>query len=286
MTYIGGFTLENPDSYAALPTDINAVVHMAGTMPAHADASPMPYVRSIIEGMVNLCEWLRTSTNCRRVIFNTTPSDVCAYFGTDRPVPDDAPRSFPKDGGDHAVYAIAKSAAVDILEHYEHLCGISSIVFRHLTVYGWHPDATYYVNGEKRILPWRRIIAAAEAGETVEIWGNPSRKKELLYINDFTQAVEKAIESDITGIVNLSGDRPYTLEEQVLGIVKVFSPASHPSEVVYCPEKADTPQNLLDSNRARIALHWLPRFDWESGLRDMIAVRDARTFESLWGGYK
>ncbi len=182
IEYIGGFSLESEEDYSKLPVDINAVVHMAGTMPAHANATPMPYIQSIIVGMVNLCEWLKTKTKCKRVIFNTTPSDVCAFFGTNIPVPNDAPRSFPKDGGDHAIYAIAKNAAVDILESYKYSDGISSCVFRHLTVYGYHPNPYYFLNGVKKMLPWRLIIKNAMDSKTIEVWGDPNRKKELLDI--------------------------------------------------------------------------------------------------------
>ena len=76
IAYIGGVSNENTDDFDKLPTEIDAVVNLAGAMPAHANASPMPYIQSIIVGTVNICEWLRTNTTCKRIIFNTTPSDV------------------------------------------------------------------------------------------------------------------------------------------------------------------------------------------------------------------
>lgn len=283
IRYIGNFALENEESYFNLPRDIDAIVHLAGTMPAHADASPMPYVQSIIVGMVNLCEWLKNSTVCKRVIFNTTPSDVCAFFGSAVPVPDDAPRSFPKDGGDHAVYAIAKTAAADILESYKYSAGISSCVFRHLTVYGYQPNPFYAVNGVKKMLPWRFILEKAANGERVEIWGDPLRKKELLYIKDFTKAIECALRTDADGIFNLSGDRPYTLEEQIEGIIEVFSPCDNKSEKIYLPNKPNTPQNLLDSTKARTQLNWIPAYSWVQALEDMKKEMGVEPFAGLWG---
>lgn len=282
IEFIGNFTLENASNYERLPKDIDAVVHLAGTMPAHADANPMPYVQSIIVGMVNLCEWLK-QTNCKRVIFNTTPSDVCAFFGNNIPVKDDAPRSFPKDGGDHGVYAIAKNAAVDILEHYKYSEGISSCVFRHLTVYGYQPNPYYSLNGVKKMLPWRFIMEKAISGEQIEVWGDPTRQKELLYIKDFAQAVVCAIKTGAEGIYNLSGDRPYTLEEQIDGIINVFSPATNKSKKVYYPEKPDTPQNLLDSNKARNILGWTPMYSWEKSLEDMKQEMSTEPLALLWG---
>ena len=283
IEFIGDFSLEKENDYKKLPSDINAVVHLAGVMPAHADSSPMPYVQSIVVGMVNLCEWLSTRTYCKRVIFNTTPSDVCSYFGTDVPVPNDAIRSFPKDGGDHAVYAIAKNAAVDILESYKYSHGISSCVFRHLTVYGYHPDSFFSLNGEQRILPWRKIIKDASEGKPIEVWGDPLSKKELLYIKDFVNVIELAVGSDVEGIYNISGYQSYTLEEQIDGIIKTFSPKNILTKKIYCPEKPGSPQNLLDSTKTYKDLNWHPKYTWDDACMDMKIEMESQPFALLWG---
>ena len=280
--YVGGVTLEDSNSFGKLPKDIDAVVHMAGTMPAHADACPMPYVQSIVVGMVNLLEWMREGT-CRRIVFNTTPSDVCAYFGEAVPVPDDVPRSFPKDGGDHAVYAICKNAAVDILEHYKIAYGFKPIVFRHLTVYGWHPNAEYYVNGVKKVLPWRQIMRKCIDGEPIEVWGDPTRKKELLYIDDFTEVIRLAVESDVCGLFNLPGDRPYTLDEQIQGLIDAFSPCAGFHRKIYLTEKPSTPQNLLDGRKAKEALGWSATVPWPDACRRIRVSKQESLFELLWG---
>lgn len=281
IDYIGGFLLEDINTYRKLPKDIDAVVNLAGAMPAHSGMNPYPYLDTIVKGTVNLCEWLK-NTNCKRVIFNTTPSDVCAFFESTLPVPNDAPRSFPKNGGDHAIYAIAKNAAVDILEHYWYSDGISSCVFRHLTVYGCHPDPSYFINGEKKILPWRIIINRAQNGKPVEVWGDPCRLKELLYIKDFTEAIYCALESNERGIFNLSGIKPYTLEEQIDGIIEVFD-ISKKSIKLFCPEKPNTPQNLLDSTETRNRLNWYPKYDWVSACKDMQKDMKENPYSILWG---
>lgn len=283
IEYIGEFSLENQEDYDKLPSDIDAVVHLAGTMPAHADANPMPYIQSIIVGMVYLCEWLKNKTTCKRVIFNTTPSDVCAFFGTDKPVPNDAQRSFPKDGGDHAIYAIAKNAAVDILESYKYSDGISSCVFRHLTVYGYHPNPYYYQNGVKKKLPYRLLMENALKSKPIEVWGDPNRKKELLYIKDFTNAIELALKSGAEGIYNLSGMRPYTMDEQIDGIINALSPSNNKSQKVFCPEKPDTPQNLLDSSKTQQELNWSPKYSWLDACLDIKNEMCKEPLTLLWG---
>lgn len=286
IRYIGGFSIERREDYSKLPIDIDALINLAGTMPAHADASPMPYIQSIVVGTVNICEWMRTMTTCRRIIFNTTPSDVIAFLNQPTPVPDYAVRSFPKDGGDHAVYAIAKNAAVDILEHYRIAYGFKPIVFRHDTVYSWCESPFYNIDGQKKKLPWRIIVENAVEGKPIEVWGNPETRKCLLYVKDFCSAIECALRCDRTGIYNLSGVRFYSMEEQVQGIIDVFGSKDSPSEKTYCPEKPSTPMHLYADEKAKIELRWKPSWDWWRACEDMKKVMKEKPFHLLEMGNK
>ena len=286
ICYIGGIANENGADFERLPTDIDAVVNLAGAMPAHANASPMPYIQSIVVGTVNICEWLRKKTSCKRIVFNTTPSDVIAFLNQPTPVPDYAQRSFPKNGGDHAVYAIAKNTAVDILEHYSIAYDFKPIVFRHDTVYSWSESPYYNINGERKKLPWRIIVDNAIDGKNVEVWGNPRFKKCLLYIKDFCSAIECAIKTEYTGIYNLSGVRFYTMEEQIQGIIDVFGNKMNPPTKMYCPEKPSTPMHLYADEKAKIELDWKPCWDWWKACEDMKKVMQEKPFHQLEIGTK
>ncbi len=282
--FIGGISIENLEDFHKIPTDIDAVINLAGTMPAHANSSPMPYIQSIVAGTVNVCEWLRTRTSCRRIVFNTTPSDVIEYLNQPTPVPDYALRSFPKDGGDHAIYAIAKNAAVDILTHYGITYGFKPIVFRHDTVYSWSENPFYNVNGQRKILPWRRIVENAIMGKKVEVWGNPETRKCLLYVKDFCAAIECALNCDCTGIFNLSGVRFYTMDEQVQGIIDAFGNKDNLPEKVYCPEKPSTPMHLYADEKAKVELGWKPEWDWWKACEDMKIIMEEKPFHLLEEG--
>lgn len=281
IVYVGGWNIEDPDSFRKLPTDMDAVVDMAGYMPAHGDAATMPYVTSIVEGTVNLCEWLRTGTSCRRVVFNTTPADIAAFAGTG-PVPSDAPRSFPKNGGDHAVYAICKIAATDLLEHYQIAYGFRPCVFRHMTVFGWHPNASFNVNGKSTVAPWRQVMRRAIAGKPVEVWGDPDRCSELLYVDDFTDAVCKAIASDVSGIYNLPGVRPYSLDEEFQTLIDVFG-TSQKSAKVYCPEKKVAATVLLDGSKTKLELGWSAVVPWREACERIKVEMRCNRFARIWG---
>ncbi len=279
--YIGGFTMEDKASYAKLPQEkIDVVVNMAGTMPAHADRDMMPYVQSIVVGTVNLCNWMLTN-GCRRIIFNTTPSDVAEHWGGTDPIDDDATRSFPKNGNDHAVYAVCKRAATDILEHMQICEGFEPCVFRHFMVYGWHPDAYYYLEGQKRTLPWRYMIRRCINGENLEVYGDSSRKKELLYIKDFARAVVIAAENHACGIFNLPGYKPYSLDEMVDGIIAAFGRPE--TKKIPRPDMPDTPQILLAHEKSKQALGWEPVWTWEAACQDMRRESEENPVELMWG---
>lgn len=281
IDFIGGVTIENKETFNLLPQlGIDVVVNMAGTMPAHANRDMMPYVQSIVVGTVNIAEWMR-HVNCKRIIFNTTPSDTAEYWGSTRPIDDDAIRSFPKNGNDHAVYAICKRAATDILEHL-YICGeIQPCVFRHFMVYGWHPDSTYFLEGQQRMLPWRSMVRKCIQGERLEVYGDVSRKKELLYIKDFARAVVTAANNDACGIFNLPGYRPYSLDEMVNGIIAAFSNGR--VDKVYRPDMPDTPQILLAHEKSKTVLGWEPVWTWEDACLDMKKECIENPIEQMWG---
>lgn len=281
IRYIGGVTLENKEAFSKIPSEhFDVVVNMAGTMPAHADMNMMPYVQSIVVGTVNVCEWMK-QVGCKRIIFNTTPSDVVDYWGTTEPIDDDAVRSFPKNGNDHAVYAICKRAATDILEHLQYAEGFKPCVFRHFMVYGWHPEANYYLNGEQRMLPWRYMIRRCINGENIEVYGDSSRKKELLYIKDFADAIVRAANTNICGIFNLPGFKPYSLDEMVDGIINAFGTVN--TKKIHRPDMPDTPQILLSGKKSKEVLEWEPKWTWEKACLDMRDENINNPIQLMWG---
>ena len=278
--YIGGFSIESRGSFDALPEDATAVVNLAGSMPARADFDNGDYVSSIVAGTVNLCEWMKRRTQCRRIVFNTTPSDVWHAFDVGVAVGDDEPRAYPATGGDHDVYAIAKMAATDILDHYRISCGISSVVFRHMNVYGFHPSAKYVVDGEERLSPWRILLRRAIAGDAISIYGDGSRKLELLSVYDFASAVVKAVRSGCHGIFNLAGPRPYTLEEEIRTIVDVFGRGN---KIEQAPERPSRMETVLCRDKARRLLGWEPEFGWRETCEKIRGEMLHNRFEALWG---
>ena len=195
--------------------NIDYIVHLAGAMPAHmANYDPYEYLNSVIVGTLNVLEYAREN-HCKKIIFSQSIADILHLFGTQHPILDDVVREFPLKG-DHAVYSISKNTAVNLIEHYYAEYGIKRYILRLPTIYHYHPNPYYYVNGEKKWLAYRYIIDQASKGMPLQIWGNPNATKEMVYIKDLTHLIECCILSNVDGgIYNVGCGHPLSIEEQI-----------------------------------------------------------------------
>lgn len=275
--------IRQKDSFYCLPTkDIYACVHFAGALPSRYEYNPGLFIDSITVGTLNVLEYLKSSGG-RKIVFAQTPFDSWYLHNTMNNIPADGLRSFPPTG-DHSIYTIAKNAAVDLIEHYYSSFGIARFILRFFTIYQYHPNPYHYGDGIRKIMPYRILIDKAMKGETIEIWGDPSRRKEIVYIKDFTQVVHKTILSELDGgIYNVGGEKTVSLEEQILGIIEVFSPKDKKSQVVYCPEKPNALQASLDISKTRKELGYDPQYSYLDAMRDLYEEMKSEPFAALWG---
>lgn len=210
--------------------NIYAVIHLAGVMPAAMEGyNPHVYIDSVIHGTLNVLNFC-INNKVDRIIFSQSRADSNYLMGKN-PIPSDIEKKFPLVG-DHSVYSICKNAAVDIIEHYYHQYGLKRFVLRLPTIYAYHPNPYFYVNGIKKNMTYRYMIDKAIKGETIEIWGDPAKAKEIVYIKDAIQVIEKSLISKLDGgMYNIGRGIPVSLEEQIIGIVDVFSTSNRRSKL-------------------------------------------------------
>jgi UDP-glucose 4-epimerase len=266
--------------------NIDAVIHFAGAMPAHMKGyNPREYIDSIITGTFNVLEYTR-KINAKRIIFAQSISDILYLFGTTNPIDPDVERKFPL-AGDHAIYAISKNTAVTLIDYYHSVYKIKRFVLRLPTIYGYHPDPFYYVNGEKRWMGYRLLINNAIEGNTIEIWGNPQMKKEIVYVKDFTQIVNGALDAATDGgIYNAGTGKGVSLEDQIKYIVQVFSSSRNPPKIIYKPFMPNAPQFILDIDKTKTELGYSPKYDYLSYLFDFKKEMEAQRFAGIWGKHE
>ena len=264
---------------------MHAVCHFAGSLPSRYEYDPRDLLDSITIGTLHVLMFMREH-NCKKIIFPQTPYDLAEHFEMMKnggKLAADLQRGFPKTG-DHAVYVIAKNAAVDLIEYFHSTYGFSRFVLRFFTIYQYHPNAYHYANYKRRMMPYRMLMDRAAHSLPIEIWGDASKEKEMVYIKDFVELVSNCVKSDIEGgIYNVGNGWQVSLEEQIRGIVEVFSPKDHPSEITYVPEKPDPLENAFDASKTFNELNWKPKYSYIDQLRDFKHEMETEPFAKLWG---
>lgn len=273
----------NTSDFEKLPQEgIYAVAHFAGALPASMKGyNANLYISSIIQGTLNVLEYTR-KVKADRIVFPQSLFDISYLFGSKVPIPADSLRKPPLKG-DHAMYVIAKNAAVDMINHYYETYGLKRFILRLSRVYMYDPNPYTYTDGEKTLVSDRFLIYQAMKGKDIEIWGDPNRILETCCVKDFLQIVEKALVADIDGGIYNIGSGGSTLEERVKGIIDVFNPKNKKSKIIYRPEKRSATQFVLDIRKTIDELGYAPQCSWKDYLLDFKREMENQPFGKLWG---
>jgi len=266
-----------------LPTeDVEAVVLMASMMPNNDDRCvPQPYVDVNITGTLNVLEYCRIN-KVKKIINGHSHKDVAGLWDCGRAITEQDGPSI-NYTAPYAVYTISKIAAVQLVEHYHQAHGVTGISFRFAAVYGYGPHTEFY-SGGKVITPKLTVfIRNAIAGLPIEIWGDPTKGQDVVYVKDVVGAIIGAIDSDKAhGLYNITSGVRTSLEEEAQGIIKVFSPPDHPSEIRYRPDKPSMPCTYLyDISKAKRDFNYEVRYSLTKMLQDIKKEMELRRFPHL-----
>lgn len=261
----------------------DAVLHFAGVMPSKMEGyHPQQYIDSVLTGTLNVLNFAK-ERKIGKIVFTQTRADSNYLMGTKTKIQADIVKKFPLTG-DHSVYAICKNAAVDLIEHFYHEHGIKRFVLRLPTIYAYHPNKYFYVNGVKRVKAYRLLMDKAINSNPIEIWGDPTKEKEIVYVKDLVQIIELSIQSRLDGgIYNVGRGIGISLDEQIKGIVDVFSPSENKSKISYKPEKPDGRQFIHDISKTVEELGYKPQYDYLKLLQDFKYEMGINRFKTLWG---
>lgn len=251
-------------SFEGLPADdVYALVHFAGALPAYMEGyDPRAYVNSIVMGTLNVLEYGR-KTGATRILYTQTISDYHGYFGELVELMDDMPRRVPLSG-DHSVYAITKCAAEDVCRNFEEEYGIAFFGLRLPNIYCYMPECkTLYHDGRPAVSSYRLMIDRAMRGEDLEVWGDPAKGMDLIYVKDFCQMIEKQLfaPKECGGMYNVGTGVMTSLEHLVDAIIDEFCPADAKSRKIYRPEKHDCVNYFMNVDKARAKLGYKPQYD-------------------------
>lgn len=258
--------ITKPEDFEKLPKEnVEGVLLLAGLLPANAkvdlskNENADEYFKVNVIGTINVLEYCRKN-GIKKLINCCSYSDVAGAWKKGVAIKESEPRNF-LFTGDHAVYVISKNAANDVMEYYNQQHGMQCACFRFPPVYGVGPHSTIYVNGKSYKSGIQTFIEKAEAGEPIEIWGNPHITRDIIYVKDVATAFVKALESDKTyGLYNMTSGTELDLEDQVNAVIEVFG-GEKKSKIVYRPEKKNnTDSFLFDMSKAKKDFGFVPEY--------------------------
>jgi UDP-glucose 4-epimerase len=208
-----------------------------------------------VNGAVNLMEAARIH-KVTKVIYAESSA---IYEGSDiYPTPESEikPESF---------YALSKVGTKLVMDGYAKNHGIITTALRYFCVYGPHQDY-------RRSIPplFSSFIIKLLNGETPIIYGDGSKKRDFVYVDDINDFHVKCIEDNRTDneTFNLGCGQNYSVNE----IYKIITDKLNIKDITPKYKEnlpGETFQNLADITKAK-KLGWYPRTSIEDGLQNTI----------------
>lgn len=275
----------NKETFNSLPQDnIYGIIHLAGMLPARMKGyKPQTYIDCNMTGTLNVLEYA-VMVKAERFIYAQSISDVHYLVGTTTPIPANAVSKHPTDN-DHSVYSITKTAAMHLVEHYAVHHGFKQFSLRFPNIYLYNPNPTYYVDGILRVQGLRRIINDIEHGKDVDLWGNPNRVRDMIYIKDCVQIIEKCLTADSNGgTFNIGTGIGTTRLEQMQRLVDIYSPTEGKRSQIFIKEdQPNSPQYIMDVSKTKSELGYEPQYSYRDSLVDMKKEKELERFAPIWG---
>lgn len=126
------------------------------------------------------------------------------------------------------------------------------------------PEGTYTGGKEKSPAAICRKVAEAEDGEWVEVWGDGLQTRSYLYIEECLEGIERLMNSDFVGPVNIGSEEMVTLNqlaEMVIGFSNMNLYIKN-VEVAHTGVRGRNSDNKLIKEK----LGWAPSASLQSGL--------------------
>ncbi len=243
--------IENFDELAPLfdAYDFDGVINLAARAGVRWSlVDPFVYVRTNTLGTTNLLELMHRN-GVKKFVLASTSS---LYAGQQMPFLETLPVNEPI-----SPYAASKKGAEAMAYTYHYLHGIDVTVLRYFTVYGpaGRPDMSVY-----------RFIRWIEDGETMEVFGDGTQKRDFSYVDDIARGTVAAVHTSTAyEIINLGGNKPYELNH---AISLIEGNLGRRAKIEYKPfHKADMMATWANVEKAADILDWKAEIGFEEGIR-------------------
>lgn len=267
--------------FSKLPTkDVYAVVDLAGYMPARSDGEYVEKMLNVnLMGTMNILNYC-VEVHADRILFAQSFGDILPHAAEYPTLTVNLPRTY-SFNTDHTVYLISKCAAVDLIEYYHQHYGLKRFIYRLPTIYLYAKDRFFYRDGEKTTLWYRVLIDKAIAGEDLEVWGDPTKVKDMVYVKDFAQMLYLGVIVDRNeGFYNVGTGIGTSLQDQFVIMAEILGDQKK-SKVSFRPDMPSTGEYVMDITPAIKELGYKPKYDYKSFLIDYKKELEMKRFDSL-----
>ena len=270
--------INSKDDLSKLPhDDIDAVIDLIGPMPARMEGyNPEEYIKTNVLGTFYVAQFC-VENKIKKMIYARSFCDILEHAEDELVLKVNMTPKFDY-GNHHSVYSVSQISAVEVLKCMHAFYNLDLLVFRLPTIYLWSKNDVYAVKGVMQKKMYRKIIDDAIAGKSLEIWGNPSRKKDMFYVKDLCRLLYMAVESNVSlGFYNAGTGIGTSLKEQVEGIVQVFD-ENKECTISYAPEKPNAPQYIMDITEIKNDFGYEPSYSYIDMLKDMKKEKERGLF--------
>jgi nucleoside-diphosphate-sugar epimerase len=157
-------------------------------------------------------------------------------------------------------YAAAKLAAEHLVEAYHHAYGLRTVTLRPFNTYGPFQKTTGE-GGVVAIFAYRDL-----AGETLDIYGDGTQTRDLLYVEDCARFCVAAALADaaVGRTINAATGHDVTINDLAARISRDPQRVRH---VPHLHPQAEIPQLRGNADLARRLLDWAPEVSLEDGIQ-------------------
>lgn len=247
--------IANPSLFTNLFTShcFSHVLHLAAQAGVrYAKENPYAYLKSNIEGYLNLLEALRLFPHIKLVYASSS-----SVYGCNTQIPFSLQDATEKPAN---FYAVTKKTNELMSHSYHYLYGIQSTGLRYFTVYGpWgRPDMAYY-----------SFAQAILEGRPLHLYNEGNMQRDFTYIDDVVEATLAAL--DCAGqkpIYNIGNNKP----EKVLNLVSLLEKGlGKKANIIFeGPTKGEVETTFADIEEARKDLRYEPKTTLKEGIASFL----------------
>lgn len=224
------------------------------------------HILSITNPYIDIDVNVRGTTVLLEAIRYVAPEAKFIYTGTrgqyghaiKLPVSETAPTN------PRGIYEITNLAAEKIIQVYNDIHGVRSVMLRLTNIYGPRSQMKHDHYG---VVNW--FVRRAMDGQTISVFGDGSLKRDFLYIDDTVDAIlHTALCDDCSGqIINIGSDRPSTFLELAKTIIEVTGKGQWQYAPFSSERAAQEPGDFYsDITKIRKLTGWKPVTDLTTGI--------------------